>query len=264
MHSNRVIIFPCIAETCTVHVLHAREWNGKNRDEGERITWNGGSLVAVLMVAGGDGGVAAIADDGCCWLLLPLLPCCLLLSLPLSCVYSVLRRLFSGGGGAVGGDWEERWRWWWRSNGGSSSFFVAEWFPLSVSFFTSSPVSHGADAVMDDGEEDGSWRWLCWQQPVVLPPFSSAFLLSPNFFFKSSPLVFIPLFLLSVLFPLLSLLFRVLSPFKNSPPLEYVVCFSPSPKFCPLWFPFPSSTSVSLVPCIIIMMISSMEDDWLK
>jgi hypothetical protein len=48
------------------------------------------------------------------------------------------------------------------SDGGSPSFFVFAWLPLPVSVFASSSVSHGADAVIDDGENGGSWRWLWW------------------------------------------------------------------------------------------------------
>ena len=43
-------------------------------------------------------------------------------------------------------------------DGGSPSFFVYAWLPLSVFVFASS-VSHGAGAIIDDGEDCGSWRW---------------------------------------------------------------------------------------------------------
>jgi hypothetical protein len=39
---------------------------------------------------------------------------------------------------------------------GGSPFFVSAWLPLPVSVFASSSISHGADAVIDDGENNGS------------------------------------------------------------------------------------------------------------
>ena len=67
MHSNWVIIFPCIAETCTVHVLHAREWNRKQRRRGENyLEWRRSGSWA--------DGVAEVADGGCCQWLPLLLP----------------------------------------------------------------------------------------------------------------------------------------------------------------------------------------------
>jgi len=70
------------------NTLHARSackrLKRKNRDEGEIITWNGGALVARLMVTGGDGGVAAMADGGCCFFFF-LLPYAI--SPPLMCLF---------------------------------------------------------------------------------------------------------------------------------------------------------------------------------
>jgi len=60
-----------------------------------------------------------------------------------------------------------------------------------------------------------------------------------------SPLVFVPLFLLSVLFPLLSPRFRVLSPSKNSPPLNLSFASLILQNFCPF--------SPVIFPCIYRM-----------
>jgi len=61
MHSNQLIIFPCLQKRaqCTFYM---QEDETRNTDEGERITWNGGALVAGLTVAcgGGGGGVVVV------------------------------------------------------------------------------------------------------------------------------------------------------------------------------------------------------------
>jgi hypothetical protein len=62
-HSNQVIIFPYLQKRaqCTF-CMQGNE--SENRDEGERVTWNGGAQGAGLTVACGGGGVV-VAVDGC-------------------------------------------------------------------------------------------------------------------------------------------------------------------------------------------------------
>jgi len=80
-------------------------------------------------------------------------------------------------GCAASGCWPEN-----GLDGGRLFFFLFAFFffcfvLLYFGFFSvSSFVSHGTRAVINDGEDGGSWRWrwwrLCLQQPVVPPPFS--------------------------------------------------------------------------------------------
>jgi len=49
---------------------------------------------------------------------------------------------------------------WWFHAAASPPFSSVSTFPLSVSAFTSSSVSHGAGAVINDGEDGDSWWWL--------------------------------------------------------------------------------------------------------
>ena len=99
----------------------------------------------------------------------------LLLPLPLSRVYTILRRLFSGGGGSVGGvgatvalllpllfllSFSSFLLF--HSPVSIFRFFFPADLPLLVSVFASSSISHGAGAVIDDWEDRGSWRWLWW------------------------------------------------------------------------------------------------------
>jgi hypothetical protein len=45
----------------------------------------------------------------------------------------------------------------------SGGFSFVSAFPMSVSIFASSSVSHGVGVVINDGEDGGSWRWLWWR-----------------------------------------------------------------------------------------------------
>jgi hypothetical protein len=49
---------------------------------------------------------------------------------------------------------------WWFQTAASPPFSSVSAFPLSVSVFASSFVSHGVRVVINDGEDGGSWRWL--------------------------------------------------------------------------------------------------------
>ena len=49
---------------------------------------------------------------------------------------------------------------WWFQAAASPPFSSVSAFPLSVSVFASSFVSHGVRVVINDGEDGGSWRWL--------------------------------------------------------------------------------------------------------
>jgi hypothetical protein len=69
-----------------------------------------------------------------------------------------------GGGGKLGradGGWETGGS---CCDGGSAAVLLLcfVFLPMSVSVFASSSVSHYAGAVIDDWEDDGSWRWLWW------------------------------------------------------------------------------------------------------
>jgi hypothetical protein len=49
---------------------------------------------------------------------------------------------------------------WWFQAAVSPPFSSVSAFPPSLSVCASSSVSHGAEAVTNDGEDGGSWRWL--------------------------------------------------------------------------------------------------------
>jgi hypothetical protein len=49
---------------------------------------------------------------------------------------------------------------WWFQAAASPPFSSVSAFPLSVSVFASSSLSHGAGAVNNDGEDGSSWQWL--------------------------------------------------------------------------------------------------------
>ena len=84
-------------------------------------------------------------------------PCCFRFSAPslyCSSVSVIATVVAHGAGGDDGGC-----RWWFQA-AASPPFSSVSTFPLSVSVFASSSLSHGAGAVNNDGEDGSSWQWL--------------------------------------------------------------------------------------------------------
>ena len=230
MHSNWVIIFPCIAETCTVHVLHAREWNRKQRRRGENyLEWRRSGSWA--------DSVAEVADGGCCQWLPLLLPAAFYYLCPspvfimFFIVYSLVVAVLSVVTGRNG-----------RGDGGGATvallislllrgFLYLSLFLFLLSFPTLQVLlwTTGRTMAARGGSGDGyadSNRWF--------------FLLSHLLFFfllcfsnLLPPCFCPPLLALCSVSPPLPPVLGSLSFKKFSPP-ESVVCFSHSSKFLPL------------------------------
>ena len=247
-----VIIFPCTitkllaCRTCTVHVSASKENEMGNKNEGKRITWNGG---VVVHGAGGSWWHCCRGSQLWCqtlllFLLSSALSCCMFPLFFVSPVNNVLASLQWLRGGAAGGGEEEDVRW-----------YAGDAASVSLYFLLLSPAF-----------------CLCFCSSFTLLfflVFPSAFLLFPYAFmsitfsvFFSLSLVFSPpcilfiFFLVLTVFPLcVSLSFSPFS-FFSFPPLSLFVFFS----FCLCFLPpcfsfFPPCVFLSSVPPVFLLFL---------
>ena len=216
-----VIIFPCTitkllaCRTCTVHVSASKENEMGNKNEGKRITWNGG---VVVHGAGGSWWHCCRGSQLWCqtlllFLLSSALSCCMFPLFFVSPVNNVLASLQWLRGGAAGGGEEEDVRW-----------YAGDAASVSLYFLLLSPAF-----------------CLCFCSSFTLLfflVFPSAFLLFPYAFMSITFSVFFPspwFFLLpvfSLFFFSFSLFFLFVFPFPFPPSL-----FSRSlPSLCLFFF----------------------------